>query len=576
MRKLHRRDDRGAVAVLFAILAVVLFGVAALAVDLSNGFVRKRDAQAQADFAALAGGAELTGETTAGPPAAVVDAVAEYLNRNQPQDDKGVTPVGSAQLTNGDYDDGEVEFTADGLRVVSPFAQVNFAFAGVLGLDRTTDVQADATVGIFSPGTGPMPVYAVDGCAAGPQTFTDPAGGHVVPVARPPMLHDTEPPAFNNAKLDAPLVTSPTPVSVGDIDVQISISGTALNAAGAGVVKIGFFRDKTGAEPHLVEVDPTTRTNSLLTATIPSTVTAYEGVWWVRVFKGNASAEGSWSPPEEALPLRVGQAVLECESGSSSGNFGTLDLPRTDVSSPDDQIAMNMATKLEFDLAVMPAGGPAPTCKGAGAPAVHAMDDGTNCVDTKTGLPANAVTQGLITGLSSLDVPGRLMQDTSERCRESEWGGRPTRAPSGISGYDINDDILTCFLTDTTTTIEDISKEGAAFTAGAVLHPDIYSSPRFIWVPILYVEPTEGGSDKYSIKEFRPAFITDQPTSANATNHAMGTTTTNGLYVDQPAGNRVSRMKVVFFNVEALPADAGGAPVTSWMGFGPKILRLID
>lgn len=571
------RQERGAVAVLVALLTIVLFWTAALAVDLSNAFVRKRDVQRQVDFAALAGGADLGAETSGPVPPAVVEAVRDQLNgdstvSNLPQDDAGQSLVTSADLTDSDMTNGHVHFANGGLQVLAPHVRVDYTLARVMGFDDQ-DVSAHATVGVFSPGTGPMPVYAVSGCDYGPQTFTDPAGGHTVSPTRPPMLYDTEPPAFNNAQLDT-LTTNPTPVSVNASGVEITVNGSRFNAAATGVVKVGFFRDRTEDIPHLEEADTTTRTNNTLTAVIPDAVTAVEDVWWVRVYKGDTASDGSWSAPSQALPLRVGQAVLECDSGSSDGNFGTLFLPRTDVSSQDDMIAKNIADRLEFDLAVMPLHGPAPVCTYEGSPAVHAPDDGTNCVGTKTGMPANAATQGLVTGVDG--VPGRLDEDTSGRCQESHHGGRPQRAPSGISGYDINDDILTCFFTDGTTTIEDISKEGAAYTSSMKLDPAIYGSPRFTWVPILYTEPYSGSSEKYSIKEFRPAFITDQPLGANATNHDEGSTTVNGLHVEQPAGNRVSRIKVVFFNPEALPADAGGAPVTDWMGFGPKILRLID
>jgi hypothetical protein len=555
------------------LLTVVIFAVAALAVDLSNSFERGVYVQGQADFAALAGANDLPGTKSVGDPA--VQAVADYLNENATKDDAPTAPVTAPDLIDGSDVNGEVYFDSPSrIRVVAPEAQVNFTAAKALGVDNV-NVQAEATVGIFSPGTGPMPVYAVSGCDYGPQTFVDPAGGHVVSVTRPPMENDTEPPAFNNAQLDT-LTTLPTPVSVGANGVQLTIDGARYNSGAASVVQVGFFRDKTGPLPHMsTPVVPTTRTANQLVATIPGEVTAVEGVWWVRVYKGNSASDGSWSPPSEALPLRVGQAVLECGSGSSDGNFGTVFLPRTDVSSQDDMIAKNMAAALEFDLAVMPTGGPAPTCTGSGSPAVHAPDDGTNCVDTKTGMPANAATQGLVTGIDG--EPGRLDQDTSDRCQDSSFGGRPTRRPSGISGYSINDDILTCFFTNNSTTIEDISKEGAAYTSGVVLDPAIYSSPRFTWVPVLHEEPTSGGSQKYSIKEFRPAFITDQPLGANATNHSEdGATTANGLHVELPAGTRVSRIKVVFFNEDALPTNAGGAPVTDWMGFGPKILRLVD
>ena len=48
----RRRDERGAYAVLFALLSTVLFGLAALGVDLGNLYQRKAETQSQADLAA--------------------------------------------------------------------------------------------------------------------------------------------------------------------------------------------------------------------------------------------------------------------------------------------------------------------------------------------------------------------------------------------------------------------------------------------------------------------------------------------------------------------------------------------
>jgi hypothetical protein len=53
LNRLNRED--GAVVVLVAVLAIVLFAVAAYAVDLGNGWAKRREAQTAADAAALAG-----------------------------------------------------------------------------------------------------------------------------------------------------------------------------------------------------------------------------------------------------------------------------------------------------------------------------------------------------------------------------------------------------------------------------------------------------------------------------------------------------------------------------------------
>ncbi len=84
----RRSDENGAVVVVVALMVVVIFAIAALAVDLGNAFTRLRDVQSQADFSALAGGADLPAlgaSPIASDPA--IQKAAEYLYLNQPQDD---------------------------------------------------------------------------------------------------------------------------------------------------------------------------------------------------------------------------------------------------------------------------------------------------------------------------------------------------------------------------------------------------------------------------------------------------------------------------------------------------------
>lgn len=131
--------------------------------------------------------------------------------------------------------------------------------------------------------------------------------------------------------------------------------------------------------------------------------------------------------------------------------------------------------------------------------------------------------------------------------------------------------MLTCFLTDGVTSLATIASP--SYSGGAKLSADIYESPRFYWQPVLAVEPSTGGSNRYSITDFRPAFITDElvlPTTLRGTHTAS---TNNGLLIE---GNQIKQMKVVFFNAKALPADDTGQVLTPFLGVGPRILRLID
>lgn len=578
----RRRNESGAVAILVGLLAIALFAFAALAVDLSNAFVRKRDAQRQADFGALAGGAELGAQKSGPVPSAVVDAVRDQLNGpselNLVRDDAtGLTPVTSAELVDTDLGNGEVRFANGGLQVIAPQVQVDYSFARVMGYD-TTNVQADATVGLFTPGVV-MPVYAVQGCDWGSQPITDPAAGDT-PVI-PPLAYDDH---ENSTEL-----TSVTLTNGG-----LPITEIPLNAAGViadlqamnytDITKVGFFRSDDLDTAAIVEEATFTPAhdatgydksgNGTIRFTIPTAVTSVEKAWYIRVY--SAGTVNEWSKREEAIPIRVGQAVLECNSESSDGNFGSLKLPRINPSSDSSWLPVNIADGLEAPLSLAAHETPdaSGTCvdglSGAVVSIKPNLREGTNCVDTDTGLPANAATDGLVNG--SNGYPGALRATSSS---SSEGGGC---APDGstssynvLPGKAINNDVLTCFLTDGSTSLATIVDKN--YAGDPVLSADIYESPRFFWQPVLAVEPTSGGSARYSIVDFRPAFLTDEIVSPSTIRNSHTGTTENGIVIQ---GGQIKQLRVVFFNANALPASDTAKKVSPYLGTGPKILRLID
>lgn len=543
-------DEGGAYAVLYAMLVVVMFGIAALAVDLGNAMTRKSDIQGQADFAALAGGAKLTSSSLTSIPIDVANAAADSLNANEASDRPCDPCVTGAHLIDGSLANGEIQLTVKGLKVLVPQERVDYGFARVLAPDNAgyLDLQTSATVQIFSPGTGALPMYASSGCDFGPQTLTDPASGHVT------STHGNLAFPADASSPDLEIISHPSPPT---IPVQTTGPYPSLTVAGQGftvaakgpkpaakVTKIGFFLND-GITWHAQAVDPleSNETTAHITS-VPAAVAATEEVWWVRVYLvEDGQTTGVWSPAADALPLQVGSAQLECEAGSTDGNFGTLRLPRTDVSTGDD-LAMNIAVSFQDPLSLVthktwvPGGLCSDGTNGA-VVSEHTLKPGTNCVGTDPGLAANAAAEGLIEGVGT--TPGRL--------------DKPTTCGTDVTvvlhkSYTINGDTLDCFLDDSVTVTTITSP---TYAGPAVLDEDIYSSPRFAWVPVLAPDPSRGTSDNYSIIDFRPAFITD-------------------LTVDNKA---LEQVKVVFFNWRALPSRTDG-PVETYFGVGPKILRLVD
>ena len=99
--------------------------------------------------------------------------------------------------------------------------------------------------------------------------------------------------------------------------------------------------------------------------------------------------------------------MLECDAGSSSGNFGTLKFPRTDVPT-SNEIPANIAVGLQSPLSptVHQWAIDNPTLAGMCTNGVNGaltapngavtLVPGVNCVDTDTGLAANVATEGLV------------------------------------------------------------------------------------------------------------------------------------------------------------------------------------
>ena len=86
----RRRDERGAILVLFAIATPILIGMMAFALDLGYGFVQTRRAQSAADFAAFAAAQQLNGSTVCNGATAppnmlqLVDIVQHVVSDNAP------------------------------------------------------------------------------------------------------------------------------------------------------------------------------------------------------------------------------------------------------------------------------------------------------------------------------------------------------------------------------------------------------------------------------------------------------------------------------------------------------------
>ncbi|MBF4769980.1 Tad domain-containing protein [Nocardioides agariphilus] len=611
------RSERGATAIITAFMVVVLFGIAALSVDLGNAFARRTDNQTQADYGALAAARKQT--TTAKSSMTIttdmVNAVVTAMNNNQPQDDTSTcwttkTCITATMLTDGQLANGEIRYcgtggpscgtnyasTVKGVQVFAPRNKIDYGFANLLGVS-SGHVQADALVNVFTAGKRVMPMYAVQGCDYGLQTLADPANNVSTPVV-PTLAYNAD---TNNTNLAA--ASGVIKDASGTVSANVPLNSTNYTftfTAGkfAKTRYIGFFRgddsdplkvqktkvfwlDGDATKTPLNPVPPDTgydpgNQNQTVTVTIPAAVAQTPAIWWIRVFD-DPDATGKWSKASEALPIRVGDTVLECASGPSAGNFGTLKFPRTDVTS-SEEIPANIANGLQPPMtaevhqwAVQNSTSTGLCTDGLDGAVVSTttLRAGTNCVDTDTGLSAQFATKGLVQGGGAAYAGVLTTQNTRTGC--SPNGSNSNRNINLNSvGYSINDDVLSCYFTDTSTSIYDIAK--ASYTAGVKLDPAILRSPRFFYVPVLKIQPGSGGSQTYSIIDFRAAFLTDETATTSATKGSHTGTNNNGVVIQ---GQDIKQLKVVFFNDDALPVD-GDIPLIDYLGSGNRVIRLID
>ncbi len=344
-----------------------------------------------------------------------------------------------------------------------------------------------------------------------------------------------------------------------------------------GVTEIGFFESGNATEgPAPVTVLPapapggfTISGNTIHLDDLPDQTRGVTGVqqfWYIRVKIG-----GQWSTvyaPGTTLnapQLTIGDPPLICGQGSSSGNFGTLLLSNHVGGGADKMGAANVALGLDSTLAIYPtAGAPANgLCSSAQPASVFWPTAGTNCVDTDTGMSANVATGGFLGIGSSSPGTGLLAKAFTTKC-----GPGGTAATTVIKGVTVNNDPLTCFLLNTTTHISDIDND--SYVGPPLLSSQIYDSPRFGYVPVLPVQPANGGSNKYQIIDFRPCFITDQPPSS-VKGDTNGTTT--GIITDN---NGVQAVTVIFLNGNALPNPPVKNGVINFTGSGIKIPILVN
>lgn len=530
--------------VLFALMALMLLGMGAVAVDLGHAFAKRSLLQTDVDLAVMAAASELEGPGACNQE--VIDKATEFLLKTE----NAVPGQYDVDLADASEQNGSISCADWKVTLRAPASRVDYGLGQLLSDDDGMDVQADAAAQIMSPQLGAtVPFFAVDGCDSGQQSIRNPSGPVTAPVV--PVLAPTSA-TPNNIKF----TISPTSAPAG----MSSFSITLTSSAGfKDVDTVGFSGAGGIAFHHEVAVSPVAKASTKeITVAVPPAVLLVEDTWWVRV----RTVDGKWSETSSAQPFTVGDDKLYCDA-RNEGNFGTLELPRDD-SNNGSWLSLNIIRGVQPTLAVHPS--PNGECSGqpGSVESVSAPVDGTNCVSSETGLKVAETNEGLVTGVG--DTPGRLDVDSTSDCSRN---GTNSRTTATVKDVHLNDDVLTCFIVNGADIADLVAGTGEGVQA---LSADILDSPRFFWMPVLDTDPATG-KKSWPIVDFRPAFISDQ--ASTATRDAPGTISAlNGLEGDNQG---ITEVKVVLFSIDALPeyAPAQGGEIT-YTGSGTKVIVLVE
>ena len=158
------RDERGAIAVISGVVAVVLMLISAFVVDLGSTWARRGQLQLQADRAALLAAKSLpaTDDTTRRNAAKYVAYYVAChtlpgqakLNPEIPDCPSGTTPDSTAIVAYGQQllANGSVSFPkSTQIKVVTPQARIDYGFGRVAGVDGSTQRKM-AIAQVSSPG----------------------------------------------------------------------------------------------------------------------------------------------------------------------------------------------------------------------------------------------------------------------------------------------------------------------------------------------------------------------------------------------------------------------------------------
>lgn len=629
------RDERGAIAVISGVVAVVLMLISAFVVDLGSTWARRGQLQLQADRAALLAAKSLpaTDDTTRRNAAKYVAYYVAchtlpgqaQLNPEIPDCPSGTTPDSTAIVAYGQQllANGSVSFPkSTQIKVVTPQARIDYGFGRVAGVDGSTQRKM-AIAQVSSPGDlvpiglslpcllsagGNVPAAGDPLSAIMPINYVTPGPlgpvGSAAPTVWPSGYAATAPPAGPTL---SSVNTNPDPVVSGPVPATFTLTGSSWGTLAD--VQVVFHKGPDTGTPVAAAslgvpvLEPLTGT-ATVTGVLPDEVMQTPGAWEVKVGVGSL-AGATWSEP---MPFDVTGGASPTEV---IGCGRLLDSPRADEPDQAAALVRNLQKGLDHalvnhpnlvsvtapdltpDAAVALASDPTNlfACSGA-APDVLDVPSPTgtpNCV-REAGNDAwvgSSYTEGILAAESG-GAAGRLVCSAARPC------DGPTAT---VRGVEINDDDFDDFVVDPNLLRDKlffglstyVTNGLPVITPENALEEEIYRSHRFMWVPVMSspLTPTSGGD--HPVLTFRPIFITqDAPTGWDTYDMLWGELgaalasiglaeddVQHGLLMSED-GQTLKGMRFMTIEPASLPtvSEDYSGPTTEYLGVGPKIVRL--
>ncbi|WP_300639341.1 pilus assembly protein TadG-related protein [Nocardioides sp.] len=641
----ERKNEHGAIAVLTALVSVVLLVVAGLAVDIGNTWARRGQLQVQADRAATYAAAFLPADSAA-DQLELAKGVAYYfachtvLGQRQLDASIPACPADASSVTLDAYadrllDDGMVTFPArNQVKVVTPWARVEFGFGQVAGADGTTQ-RKSATARVTSPGMLAPMALSLDclldvganvlggaGVPFGYISTTHQGGGTVSATTTwPSAMSYADDPRLNG------IAPGRIPQQLLGTTPTVQVSGSQWPTLGSHQRYVVVFRQGEGPTAVTQEVTGALvldggnnrRRVGHIPVPVPAAVAATTGSWQVKVVVENLTTLGA--PVSRTYSSDTSTFDVDALVTPTAVSCGRL------LKSPrgGTQANINFVQNLQEGIDHLLNQHPSLVSRGTSLnnlslSQLTTLLDLTECAGTDVkdtnGVQPGQTPSCVVTNMSNAYeagfTPGMIGSDGRLACT-SDHPCRPGKSFT-FNGVALNNDLFTDFVENTSLLTSDtffnldtyLGTGLPVVTPESNLSRDLYNSHRFMWVAVVStagaVSAVQAGD--YPIVTFRPIFITQAsalsgvlplldsgllsslfPTlssaltlldSAMTTLLQPGLTDQNGLMVGASGDlSAVRFMSITPDALPAVPADYAG-PEAEYLGVGPRIVRLVE